>query len=213
MLNDQTILIICADGPVLRKARDTLNRIGCRRLQIADSIEEARTELRMIEPAVILLDESVIPEANNGSFSEFAVRELTITAPVVLTAAYARLPEMSVLVAAGVVDFVARTGEFLEVAARLVGRRLGLQHSEIALPHSLRANKGDDFGELLRHEVNNPLTGILGNTELLLARPEQLPPGAIERLQTIADLAVRLREIVRHLSNTWEANHQPVGPM
>ena len=25
-----------------------------------------------------------------------------------------------------------------------------------------------NFGELLRHELNNPLTGILGNAELLL---------------------------------------------
>ncbi len=45
-----------------------------------------------------------------------------------------------------------------------------------------------DFGEILRHEVNNPLTGILGNTELLLARRDRLPPGAVERLQTIAEL-------------------------
>ena len=35
-----------------------------------------------------------------------------------------------------------------------------------------------DFGEILRHEVNNPLTGILGNTELLLARRDRLPPAA-----------------------------------
>jgi signal transduction histidine kinase len=33
-----------------------------------------------------------------------------------------------------------------------------------------------DFGEVLRHEVNNPLTGIPGNTELLLARRDRLPP-------------------------------------
>ena len=62
----------------------------------------------------------------------------------------------------------------------------------------------EHFGELLRHEVNNPLTGILGNAELLLARRDGLSPIAIERLQTIADLAVRLRETVRRLSYTLE---------
>jgi signal transduction histidine kinase len=61
-----------------------------------------------------------------------------------------------------------------------------------------------DFGEALRHELNNPLTGILGNAELLLARPDRLPPGATDRLKTIADLAVHLRETVRRLSNAWE---------
>jgi signal transduction histidine kinase len=64
-----------------------------------------------------------------------------------------------------------------------------------------------DFGELLRHEVNNPLTGILGNAEMLLARRDRLPPAAIERLETIAELAVRLRETVRQLSRTWEERH------
>jgi signal transduction histidine kinase len=64
-----------------------------------------------------------------------------------------------------------------------------------------------DFGEILRHEVNNPLTGILGNTELLLARRDRLPPAAVERLETIAGLAVRLRETVRRLSNAWEEEH------
>src|SRR5258707_19102 len=69
-----------------------------------------------------------------------------------------------------------------------------------------------DFGEILRHEVNNPLTGILGNTELLLARRDRLPPGAVERLETIAELAVRLRETVRRLSNAWEEHHETARP-
>jgi signal transduction histidine kinase len=66
-----------------------------------------------------------------------------------------------------------------------------------------------DFGEILRHEVNNPLTGILGNTELLLARRDRLPPAAVERLETIAGLAVRLRETVRRLSNAWDEHQEP----
>jgi signal transduction histidine kinase len=66
-----------------------------------------------------------------------------------------------------------------------------------------------DFGEILRHKVNNPLTGILGITELLLAR---LPPAAVERLETIAGLAVRLRETVRRLSNAWDEHHEPARP-
>jgi len=63
-----------------------------------------------------------------------------------------------------------------------------------------------DFGEILRHEVNNPLTGILGNAEMLLARRD-LPASAIERLETIAHLAVRLRETVRRLSGAAELRH------
>ena len=65
-----------------------------------------------------------------------------------------------------------------------------------------------DFGEVLRHELNNPLTGILGNAELLLVeirrKSVHLPPQFEARLETIAELAVRMRETVRRLSEEWQ---------
>jgi len=53
--------------------------------------------------------------------------------------------------------------------------------------------------------VNNPLTGILGNAELLLSHRERLAPIDAQRLQTVLDLAIRLRETVRRLGNAFEA--------
>ena len=74
--------------------------------------------------------------------------------------------------------------------------------------HNRSGGEGD-FGEALRHELNNPLTGILGNAELLLVETRrnnvELPPRAQARLETIATLAVRMRETVRRLSEEWEA--------
>ena len=65
-----------------------------------------------------------------------------------------------------------------------------------------------DIGEVLRHELNNPLTGILGNAELLLVELRrhnlELPAQAEARLETIAALAVRMRETVRRLSEEWQ---------
>ena len=57
--------------------------------------------------------------------------------------------------------------------------------------------------------------GILGNAELLLAevhrkKDGKLPHGGEQRLETIAALAVRLRETVRRLSQEWEARQHPV---
>jgi nitrogen-specific signal transduction histidine kinase len=63
-------------------------------------------------------------------------------------------------------------------------------------------------GRSPRHELNNPLTGILGNAKLLLLETRRgklnLPQPALQRLETIAELAVRVRETVRHLSDRWE---------
>lgn len=70
----------------------------------------------------------------------------------------------------------------------------------------------EDFGEVLRHELNNPLTGILGNAELLLSEIRRnddcrLPAGGLQRLETITTLAVRLRETIRRLSQEWEVRN------
>jgi len=75
-------------------------------------------------------------------------------------------------------------------------------------------SSGEAFGEVLRHEMNNPLTGILGNAELLLAEVRRkndgrLPHGGQQRLETIAALAVRLRETVRRLSQECETRQPP----
>jgi hypothetical protein len=116
------------------------------------------------------------------------------------------------------VDFVPRAGGSLRIALGLVDQRLRQARRAPAgalRPVLVEETNGEAFGEVLRHELNNPLTGILGNAELLLAEVRrknygQLPNGGQQRLQTIAALAVRLRETVRRLSQDWEAKHHPV---
>jgi signal transduction histidine kinase len=49
----------------------------------------------------------------------------------------------------------------------------------------------------VRHEINNPLTGVLGQAQLLLR--EDLSERARKRAQTIEDLAIRLKDIVGQL--------------
>ena len=49
----------------------------------------------------------------------------------------------------------------------------------------------------IRHEINNPLTGVLGQAQLLLR--EDLNDRARKRAQTIEELAIRIRDIVAQL--------------
>ena len=60
--------------------------------------------------------------------------------------------------------------------------------------------KIDEVAELItrvRHEINNPLTGVLGQAQLLLR--EELSERARKRAETIEELAMRLRDIVAQL--------------
>lgn len=58
----------------------------------------------------------------------------------------------------------------------------------------------DEYAEVIarvRHEINNPLAGVLGQAQLLLR--EELSEKARKRALTIEELALRLRDIVGQL--------------
>ncbi len=55
------------------------------------------------------------------------------------------------------------------------------------------------MGIAVRHEINNPLTTIIGNTELLIERAENADTDIRARLEIILDNALRIAEIVNRL--------------
>lgn len=167
------------------------------------SLPQLRNQIVRSAPQVIVLDESVL----NGSAMEEVLYSLTAAVPVVLVASHDTLTSAARLVAEGDIECVARAGNYVPLAAAIVERRLRWlerAHASLGPPW---AELPADFAEILRHEINNPLTGILGNAELLLAHRETLPAVAAQRLETVVDLAVRLRETVRRLSQMWESRH------
>jgi signal transduction histidine kinase len=175
------------------------------------SVDQARAGFLRTPPIVIFLDQSSVDSHRDRESIESVVSTLTEVAPVVVAAAPGYQADLAFLITAGAVDFVARLGNFIPIAAGMLERRARIGERVTGLIQFPHDELAGDFGEILRHEVNNPLTGILGNTELLLARRDRLPPAAIERLQTIAELAVRLRETVRRLSNAWDEHHEHAG--
>ena len=54
-------------------------------------------------------------------------------------------------------------------------------------------------GIAMRHEINNPLTTIIGNAELLLDRLEGAEGELKKRLEVVLDNALRISEIVKRL--------------
>jgi signal transduction histidine kinase len=180
-----------------------------------------------VRPLVILVDDSAV-----GWDRWFdTLQELAGTAPVVALAGPNRIEglqnpdqagpsgfhhvapyepsiqcrRLKELLAAGRLEIVPKFEGAVPWIVGLLERHVRRAESAAGI-EGVREAGGDatgDFGEVLRHEVNNPLTGILGNAELLLARRDQLPPAMAGRLETIAGLAIRLRETVRRLSTDW----------
>jgi signal transduction histidine kinase len=216
------LVLLCGRQDFCSEARHELERRRKDlRIADADGLAGARQILGEESPAVILAEERALAEPDGPWRArrraiESALSLLAGSAPVVWIGAAEEGAQLTQAVHSGAVDFVPRSALCLPAAVTMVERRLrglvrpappdGRPAGTISLTE-LRLDDRD-FGEVLRHELNNPLTGILGNAELLLLEARRgkldLPLQALKRLETIAELAVRMRETVRHLSDRWE---------
>lgn len=218
---EQTILVVSDDAALCAAARREFEAsIAGLRVASVSGVAAARRILEEDSPVVILLEEAaIVPEAEGPRAIvprlDAVVTSLAIYAPVVVIGTAARRAELSALINAGAADYVMRDGGCLPAALGLIRSRLRQAQRVADSTHEPFEETAGDFGEVLRHELNNPLTGILGNAELLLAEVHRrndgtLPHGGEHRLETIAALAVRLRETVRRLSQEWEARQHAV---
>jgi signal transduction histidine kinase len=69
---------------------------------------------------------------------------------------------------------------------------------------ALASSRGATLGRYMlesRHDLNNSLTSVLGNAELLLLDADALPEPARDQLQTIHEMALQMREIMQRFSS------------
>jgi len=63
-----------------------------------------------------------------------------------------------------------------------------------------------------RHKINNTLSSVLGNAELLLVEPEAIGPQAREQVRAIHDMGLRLYELVQRMA-TVETDARKANPV
>jgi PAS domain S-box-containing protein len=113
-------------------------------------------------------------------------------------------------------EFISRSGQGVPVAMSftLLRSPIGQTNGVLAIGKDLTALKALEKERLekqrlqtltevfatVNHEINNPLTPILGNVQLLLADSHTLAPDAVSKLHTIAKNAHRIRELLHRLS-------------
>jgi signal transduction histidine kinase len=199
---DHSPLLGIADASVAQRIAREIERLtSAPRVAIAPTMLQLDLHASRTSPAVILLDSELLGGKPPGE----SLNLLRAIAPVIVLAPLIRQVEIAPYLAAGDVEFVARAGDFVPIAAALVERRLRWAKRSKSTTGPPLADEPDDLAAIFRHEINNPLTGILGNAELLLARREQFSALDTQRLQTVVDLAVRLRETIRRLTNSWDS--------
>ena len=157
---------------------------GLRLLAVA-SFAEARPFLEAREVDALVLDLvawAALREADAAGYDEARRVPLLILVPPGAEEQLLPLLEQEAA------EFLFQAGNYLVLLPALL-RRARRRHE----------TSWEEVARVVRHEMNNPLTGILGNAELILAEKAALPGKVPERLATIIHLAVRLRDVVRGL--------------
>jgi signal transduction histidine kinase len=70
--------------------------------------------------------------------------------------------------------------------------------------YEARLTRAADLAAHVRHEINNPLTGLIGQAQLLLR--EELSDKSRRRVQTIEQLALRIRDTAAELREVQRPN-------
>lgn len=96
---------------------------------------------------------------------------------------------------------IALEQEFIEVMAAALRNSMG-QAGQI---RSARLEALRETTATINHEINNPLTVVLGNCQLLLMKSDQLPDDVVKRLRLIEQSSLRIRDVVSQLMNLNEA--------
>jgi signal transduction histidine kinase len=127
--------------------------------------------------------------------------------PIVLVSASARtgqevsagLPKVTVVRQSdGWVDAV------VLIAQEVLRRCQALQRAEHAEQMSAELEAQATLGRYMlemRHPLNNALTSLLGNAELLLLEPVGLTAQALEQMDTIRNMAMRMHEVLARFSS------------
>ena len=199
---EPTSLLAFADAAIAQRLAKRMLRVtGAGAPTVTSSLLGLRLLIARTTPKVIIVDHSILEDTSRAD----SLRQLSAKAPVILLAPPEMQVEVAGLVADGEVEFVARVGNFVPLAVGLIERRLRWAAMSGSLVRPPWVEFPGDIATIFRHEINNPLTGILGNAELLLAHCDRFSAIDTQRLQTVVNLAVRLRETTRRLGNAWES--------
>lgn len=87
-----------------------------------------------------------------------------------------------------------------ESLRRVEAMRLARQAERAAAKNENHATLGRYILEM-NHSVNNALTSMLGNAELLLLEPGQLSSQSLAQIKTIHSMALRINEVMQRFSS------------
>jgi two-component system sensor histidine kinase/response regulator len=194
MRYSSTILIV-DDEP---SARDTLEALLFREgyeLAFAASGPEALARLDELAPDVILLDVMMPGMDGFKVCQRLKTDKRWRNIPIILVTGLDSKEDLALGLSVGADDFLSKPVNGLELRARVRSMlRIKKQHDELEVTLRLR----EDLADMIVHDMRNPLTSILGWSELLLTR-NLTTPESLECMDRIHTQARRLNSFLNDM--------------
>lgn len=155
-------------------------------------------------PDLIILD-IMMPEMDGYEVCQaLKAKDATSHIPVIMLTARNTTEDMVKGLNCGASDYITKPVNFEELTAR-IRTHLRIKQLERELIKKEKLESILQMSVSIRHELNNPLTGVLGMSELL-ALDEDMPKAKrIEMATVIRDQSIRIRDIVQKMSKLTDA--------
>ncbi|MDH5477010.1 MAG: response regulator [Nitrospinota bacterium] len=202
------ILIVDDDPNVSLLMRLTLSRDGDFDLQVASNGEDALQMADQFHPDLMLLD-LMMPGIDGMEVCRRIKADDNLRNISVIMVTAKREPgDIIKGMNLGADDYITKPFNPEELLARVrVHLRIRMLEQKTAAHRELEAVL--KMALTMQHEINNPLTGIMGNSELLSDWPN-LPPEEVNKcVEVINQSAKRIRDIVQRMSSVTKVVSAP----
>ena len=138
--------------------------------------------------------------------------------PVIILSSAGRGDEAVKFMRTGVYDYIVKDRDYPQNLPMAARRALDLSHlfneKRMIVETGLQRERRRELyrlAHILNHEVNNPLMAIIGNIQLLLAKPDIHPDELLGKLVAIEDSAQRIARVMAFFSNRNNEYHNEIS--
>ncbi len=143
----------------------------------------------------LILTDLKMPEIGGIELMEY-VKKKTLDIPVIAMTAFASLNSAIEALRLGVYDYIIKPYEF-DMVLIVVNRAIEKIRLTERAKDSDRLKVIAEAGITLNHEINNPLTGVMGNLELLLDEMPEDKEEIKKTLKTVYENSAKIAEVVK----------------
>ncbi|MFW2331254.1 MAG: response regulator [Nitrospinota bacterium] len=194
------VLIVDDDPTIATFAKLILEKNGHYQVDLASSGEEALAMIEDNRPDIILLD-VIMPGMDGFKTTEkLKLSNKTDSIPIIMITSKSEVDDKLKGMKLGANDYVTKPFNPDELIGR-VNTQLRIKRLEKESGDKKELAAVLKIAAAIQHEINNPLTGIIGNIELLQEWRHLDHDELDQSLDEIAKLSIRVKDIVAKMSS------------